>query len=249
MATVSNPALGWEGCVRVVSDIQDHAQFQATLARLRERLPSFAQRYLAGALAGDLGEVLLLLDGTLRGHRGACLHALHSAGLAPDVFRAALLAGWNHDHDVLRATISSHTLRAMFRAARCPLPDHIPETVRIWRGTWGLSKNVAQRGYSWTLDRDVACWFAHYPQRPPRARPLVLTADVNRGDILAYVDARREREVVCFGVREAMVDGTPESWAAGAALFRAFSERDGLEFIAENDGAAGERFRQPAQDA
>lgn len=45
--------------------------------------------------------------------------------------------------------------------------------MRVWRGACGVSVNRARTGYSWTLNRDMACWFAVRFASPART-PLVL---------------------------------------------------------------------------
>ena len=92
------------------------------------------------------------------------------------------------------------------------------DPVRIWRGTTGLTLEQSLHGIAWTVDRDVACWFAvcYWPTRRDVGAPLVITAEVPRSEILAYTDARGEREMVVFtGQRD--VPGSTATWTIGSA--------------------------------
>jgi hypothetical protein len=79
------------------------------------------------------------------------------------------------------------------------------------RGTAGVSMRVARAGYSWTLNRDMACWFA-MRFSDLRQKPLVLSAEVPRGEIALYGNERGEAEVVLMRAPAASVDGTSDEW-------------------------------------
>lgn len=70
---------------------------------------------------------------------------------------------------------------------------------------------VARAGYSWTLNRDMACWFAMRFSNL-RQNPFVLRAEVPRGEIALYGNERGEAEVVLMRALAASVDGTPDEW-------------------------------------
>jgi hypothetical protein len=83
--------------------------------------------------------------------------------------------------------------------------------MRVWRGTFGVPVSRARAGYSWTLDRDMACWFAVRFADQVR-KPLVLAAEVARGEVVLYTNEREEAETVLMRPPTASVDGTPEEW-------------------------------------
>lgn len=66
----------------------------------------------------------------------------------------------------------------------------LPEKVRIFRGT--LEGNAP--GLSWTLDRKRAEWFARRLARGNK--PVLISAWVRRDDIIAYLSARNEDEII-----------------------------------------------------
>jgi hypothetical protein len=107
--------------------------------------------------------------------------------------------------------IPHRRLAAMFRYAACPLPDVIGEPVRVWRGACGVSVIQARACFRWTLDRDMACWFAMRFADPAR-KPLVLAAEVPRGEIVLYTNEREEAEAVLMHPLATNVDGTAEEW-------------------------------------
>jgi hypothetical protein len=70
----------------------------------------------------------------------------------------------------------------------------------------GFRLKQAVRGYSWTLNRNVACWFAiRFAEENGSA--LVLTAEVPRKQIMFHSDERSEAEVVCFDIPTLTIDG------------------------------------------
>jgi hypothetical protein len=99
----------------------------------------------------------------------------------------------------------------MFREGGQRPPADLPDVVRIWRGTSGVDADVAARGESWTLNRDVAAWFA-MRRSGGSCSPLLLVTDVPRTSLLHYDDQRHEAEVVCMNVMRPAIDGTPEAW-------------------------------------
>lgn len=87
------------------------------------------------------------------------------------------------------------------------------DTVRVWRGTHGVTMPVARTGYSWTTDHDTACYFAMRHAGNIR-QPLVITADVSRAAIVCYSDERGESEVLLFKAPPAEIDGDVQNWTA-----------------------------------
>ncbi|HWG41297.1 MAG TPA: hypothetical protein VN688_00820 [Gemmataceae bacterium] len=72
------------------------------------------------------------------------------------------------------------------------LPEQ--ETFRLYRGVAGVGRWRRPRGFSWTLSLDVACWFA---VRFDLANPAVMSVEVPRDTVLAYMNDRHEEEILC----------------------------------------------------
>ena len=72
---------------------------------------------------------------------------------------------------------------------------------------------MAAKGLSWTLNRDVACWFAH---RPGKGALLVATATIDASDIVYHSDTRNEAEVVLRRQVRADLDPEPATWQTAA---------------------------------
>lgn len=66
----------------------------------------------------------------------------------------------------------------------------LPDIVTIYRG---VRSEDYKYGFSWTLSKSKAEWFA---TRFERGTPIALKALVNREDILCYTDNRNEREII-----------------------------------------------------
>lgn len=163
---------------------------------VEESAEPWAKRYVRPAFDGD-SEAAMALSGLLgNDKRGDVAVALWRAKVPRPAFRKYFASVWDHDHRyVIAAAGNRRRLAAMFRYAAFPLPDELPDRVRVWRGTSALTFSQARVGYSWTTSRDVACWFAmRFAEK--NARPLVLVADVNRGDIALSHNERSEHEAV-----------------------------------------------------
>lgn len=181
---------------------------------------------LLRAFAGDLeaAEVLGALLDSCEG--GVVAYAMWKAKVPRDVFRAYLGYVWAHGHlYVIKAAQTRRRLAAMFSYAEFPEPPHLPDTVRVWRGTSQLTKKRAQAGYSWTTDRDVACWFACKGGPPDRI--FVLAADVQKQDIALSYDGRYEKEVVLLNPPESWIDGHLADWEAASE--RHMREKEGRQ--------------------
>jgi len=129
-----------------------------------------------------------------------------------EAYRAFLGATWEHDHrHVIAAAGTRRRLAAMFRYAAFPIPAHIGGTVRVWRGTSALTIAASRAGFSWSLDRDIACWFAmRFAER--NGHPLLLVAEISRDAISYHTNERAEDEVVLFKAPSVAVDGDESDW-------------------------------------
>ena len=81
----------------------------------------------------------------------------------------------------------------------------LPET-KIYRG---FSWDEALDGYSWTLDRARAKWFAHRSAWRKGDIPKVATATVKREHVIAYITSRDEQEIVLLP-EHAMIEKVEE---------------------------------------
>lgn len=193
-------------------------------SRLLALADPHAKRYVMPAFYGDADAALSLCCALRNDLRGVAAVFMWKASVARPSMRALLVTAWKHDHDYVRAAAGTRRrLASMFRYANFAVPEWIPETVRVWRGVHGVGLRTAEAilGHSWTLDRDVACWFAFRHHQSAGARPLVVTAEVKRSTIAMYDDARQEREVVLtHRPRGARLDPTPHDWASCAVASR-----------------------------
>lgn len=131
-----------------------------------------------------------------------------------EAFREYFSNAWNHDHRyVIAAAQTRRTLGYMFPYAAFPLPADLPDTVTVWRGSSYLPFDDARTGYSWTTDRDLACWFAmRFAER--NGSPLLLTADIAKRDIALFTNDREESEAVLMRPPAVRIDGDVSDWTA-----------------------------------
>ena len=134
--------------------------------------------------------------------------ALRDLGLSLPLLRPALTQVWSHDHAGLVAAVGSGQVRRLFAELAFDMA-HLPEAMTVYRG--GLAPpsapHVLARGFSWTLDQDVAAFFAtrRWPLANPAAggsgspRPFVLATEITRGRVIHHDDGRQEAEVILRG--------------------------------------------------
>lgn len=190
-------------------------------SRLLALADPHAKRHVMPAFYGDADAALSLCCALRNDLRGVAAVFMWKAGVARQSMRALLAKAWNHDHDYVQAAAGTRRrLASMFRYANFDVPEWIPETVRVWRGVHGVGLRTAEAisGHSWTLDRDVACWFAFRHSQAAGVRSLVVTAVVERSKIAMYDDSRDEREIVLMHRPPgASLDPDPRDWARCAA--------------------------------
>lgn len=169
-----------------------------------------AKEFVSLAFKGNVEAALKLCNSLGNENRGAVVEMMWRAKVPVDAFRVFFRSAWNHDHHhVINAAKTHRALTYMFRYADFPIPDELPEMVTVWRGTSGLTIDKAKIGYSWTLDRDVACWFA----MRFHTMPLVLTAQIPKSQIVLFVDVNEEREVVLVKPpTSCAIDGNVDDW-------------------------------------
>lgn len=78
----------------------------------------------------------------------------------------------------------------------------LPAEIEIYRGTTAEEMDSNYLGFSWTLDKGRAAWFA---TRFGRSGPMLATAVVNKSDCVGYIGSRKEDEVVIVHQRNSLV--------------------------------------------
>ncbi len=86
-----------------------------------------------------------------------------------------------------------HRAAMMTRVERAKLAS-LPERVAVWRG---VSNAEHAEGFSWTLSRRRAHWFAKRWALEGTS-PLLLSGTVAKADVIAYLAKRGEREIVAL---------------------------------------------------
>jgi hypothetical protein len=176
----------------------------------------WAREYVRPAFRGDPDAAGTLAGSLSNAKRGHMAVWMWQAKVPRDAFREFLEAVWTHDHAELIKAADKRRLAAMFRYAAFPVPEEINGTVRVWRGTSGITVKQARCGYSWTTNRDVACWFAmRFAEH--NGNPLVLSAQVTKEEI-AFYDSDYEQEVLILrSPKICVIDGNEEDWTSGAS--------------------------------
>lgn len=186
-------------------------------AELWQALPHEARTHLDAMLRGELegGDVEILFVRVPEQLRGPLLLSLQDLKMPPDLRRKCIRHFWKVDNRIILEApgFSLERAREMFRMARFTMSPDIPSPVRVWRGTTGRTLQQAREGLCWTLDRDVACWFATlYDDREP-GDPIVVTTVIKREQILFFDDddGLHEGEVVLDLLDEAEIDPASEA--------------------------------------
>jgi len=168
---------------------------------------------LDSALAGDMDATVTLCQRNDMGMSHVAL-AAYWGGTPYDAYRDLLSFGWSEDWLRFQLTVGRRLafIRRMFRVAR--FQREFDGKLIIYRGTDGLSPAAASRGWSWTLNRDVACYFAYYAQK--WGEPLVLSATVDASDVLYYENNRFEDEIIVGRPVHAVIDPDRSTWLDAA---------------------------------
>ena len=194
----------------------------ATLKRLAELCAPHEWEYMEAAFNGDVDAAGSLTFRLSNDKRGAVAVAMWRAKVKREAFREYFSSVWEHDHrHVIDAAQTRRTLGYMFRYAAFPIPAELPDVVKLWRGTSKLTIAEAREGYSWTTDRDTACWFA-MRFADTNGAPLVLTAEVAKSDIALFTNAREESEALLIRPPATVkIDGDVTDWQRRYAAYEA----------------------------
>ena len=99
------------------------------------------------------------------------------------------------NHDI---NVSTNEFMSMFRKAKKKFLmnqeeqlvfDSLPETITVYRG---IQKDATTNALSWTLDKNVAKWFANRFNN----NGTVVEATINKKYVFAYLNGRSEKEIV-----------------------------------------------------
>jgi hypothetical protein len=114
---------------------------------------------------------------------------------------------WNHEHHYLIHDTGgdARLIRRMMKCAKFDRPT-LPDPVTVYRGISRVGLKKGSRGLSWTLSRDVACWFAYRRDFP---KPLVIRASVSPSEIILWDNDRSEEEVILARTPVAVVGPDP----------------------------------------
>ena len=99
------------------------------------------------------------------------------------------------NHDI---NVSTSEFMSMFKKAKKKFLmsqeeqlvfDSLPETITVYRG---IQKDATTNALSWTLDKNVAKWFANRFNN----HGTVVEATINKKYVFAYLNGRGEKEIV-----------------------------------------------------
>jgi len=192
------------------------------------------------AFSGDADAALALSYGHEKRQRGVITRICYEGGMPKVPFREVLGSSWDSSHEFVMNAASSHErLRLMFKYAEFPIPDELPETIQVWRGVSGISAKNARQGFSWTTDRNVACWFAI--RLDDVGKPLVITAQIPKRDVLYFSNERTENELLLLNPpKKATIDGSVEDWESGCLARDADVENHKKKEREEMESARGQ---------
>lgn len=99
----------------------------------------------------------------------------------------------NHDINVSRTEFLNMFKKAnkqfLMSQKEQSVLNQLPETITVYRG---LQRNASPEALSWTLDKNIAEWFANRFDNNGE----VIKATINKKYVFAYIDGRGEKEIV-----------------------------------------------------
>lgn len=168
--------------------------FPGTAAQLNEQL-KYKKEYLAKAITEkDWVKTIALIEKPYRIHT--------TIELGPEMdeksYWNCVLHSWTASENIFEV---KDVLKVLFQLPR-PLPiwnlmnkdeiivlENLPDEIEIYRG----SNQNDYLGWSWTLDRDKAKWFA---RRWNSEVKILVEGKVKKSKVIAYFDCRNESEIV-----------------------------------------------------
>ncbi len=93
-------------------------------------------------------------------------------------------------HDALTANERLSSRSLMMTAEERKFLNELPDEIIVYRGAGKENR----KGYSWTIDKEMAKWFA------TRLRKVgeLLTGRIQKSNIIAYISARNEDEIIAI---------------------------------------------------
>ncbi len=190
-------------------------------ARIREVVEEREQEEAAPLLhqliatyPGTLGQRVALARGADMAMRGRAeaggalvemggaefVRALFKAGASSPVLQSAIETALLIRYRELPAFIGANGGRAEFaswcRQAEFTIPETLPDTLTIYRGTMGCSPAAAATGLHWTDTFEKACFFACRFADEHLTGVIVLKAEVRRDELVAFLEAAGEHELI-----------------------------------------------------
>jgi hypothetical protein len=209
---------------------------------LETMLPSNAKRCLDSAFAGDERAAFEICVVAPNVYRGSIALAAYYLRIPNPAYQTIIRHVWNHDHQSLLATVrhDRRLIRRMMKEGEFEHP--FSGSIVVFRGTAGMSLAKASKGLSWTLSREMACFFGFRfvvqgaDDHRLAGNPVVLKADVHASDVVFWDDSLREQEIVLRRDISAGLDPEPETWAATAEHV--------VERIKAREKASHEQYRR-----
>ena len=125
---------------------------------------------------------------------------LAEAGAPPTSLRCAIETALLERYSELPSFIAANGGRAAFaswcRKAQFVVSEALPETLTIYRGTMGISPAVAASGLHWADTFEKACFYACRFADRHMTGVIVVKAEVHRDEIVAFLEALGEHEVI-----------------------------------------------------
>lgn len=95
-------------------------------------------------------------------------------------------------------------VREMMDDNECLAFSALPETLTVYRGCGPRNR----KGASWTLERDVAVKFPFFSRYEVES-PLLISATVEKSNVLAFKQGRNESEIITFSAVPFAVEPIP----------------------------------------
>ncbi len=185
-------------------------------------VPAFIDALRPGAFMDDGFDVADAIPFDVRGY---VVMALYLAGASAESLQGALAASWMSGHIGIIRIAHAYGLDVLkvFRRARFRIPDDLPPTLTVWRGTSGIAIETARRGLSWSTSRDYAAIYAlGAATRTYRGSPLLIRREIPRDSILYWwCPLEPYSEVIFDTLPGGDVDGTVADWQAASRRARA----------------------------
>ncbi|WP_459696033.1 hypothetical protein [Acidisoma sp. C75] len=176
------------------------------------------------ALAGDVAAAQEVAFAAMNEDRPMIMYVLvRVLGQGHPAVRAVVADVWAQDHRSFVAKLGRRLAWQILKANGAK-PTGLPKRATLWRGGVGSLDRV-RAGWSWTTDKRVAAFFVDYWRRRAGGKqPFLLRAEVPSSRIVHHTTERGEAEMVIFGAKSAVVDGTAEEWAIMASDYSKCSQ-------------------------